>query len=112
MAINLTNSPCTVLAASTAPGSPQTQGTTILITATSTCPSGALYQFWLLAPGSTTWQIVQPYSFSNQFTWFTSNASGTYRWSVWVRDNSSPGTTSSSLGREDQFVPSQAFTIT
>jgi hypothetical protein len=106
--------PCTAVTAVASPASPQVQGQTITITASSTCTGGAgpVYEFWVLAPGSTTWQMAQGYSFSNTFTWFTGGINGTYRYSVWVRDNSSPGTHPQFLSSYDAYFPSAVFTIT
>ena len=72
-----------------------------------------MYQFWMLAPGSSTWTIAQPYSTSATFNWDTSALpAGTYRFSVWVRDASSTGTISSSLGTCDAFVGGTAYILT
>jgi hypothetical protein len=49
--------------------------------------------------------IAQAYSASATFNWNTAGLpAGTYRFSVWVRDASSPGATSTSLGTFDAFV--------
>jgi len=67
--------------------------------------SNPLYQFWILAPGSSTWTIVQAYSTSATFNWNTTAlAAGTYRFSVWVRDATSSGISCNSLGCNDNFV--------
>ena len=48
----------------------------------------------MLAPGSQTWRIVQPYSPSNAFSWNTGGAAkGAYKFIVKARDVSSAGTT-------------------
>src|SRR6185312_1716079 len=96
----LTSIPCTGLTASSAPSGTATVGTPVTITGAATgCPNPR-YQFWILNPGSQTWQIAQPYSASTTFNWNTSGkAKGTYHFSVWARDASSAGTTGNSLGR-------------
>jgi hypothetical protein len=110
-AFPLTTHPCTGVTAVTDSASPQNQGTTVTITATGVgCISGK-FEFWLLAPGSTTWQIVQSYSFNNSFQWFTGGNNGLYYYSVWVQDFSSQGTHSSSLGTNDAFKPGTAFML-
>jgi spore germination protein YaaH len=97
---------CNHAAVTVSPASPQLPGATVQFTATSSgCPN-PLYQYWIMAPGSSTWTVVQAYSSSATFTWNTSGkAAGTYRFSVWVRDSSSPGAISTSLGNFDAFVP-------
>jgi spore germination protein YaaH len=106
-------SPCTAATAAAAPASPQAHGATITFTATASgCPNPQ-YQFWILAPGSSTWQIAGAYSTSATFTWNTTGkGAGTYRISVWVRDAASRGTSSNSLGSFDAYVPGAAFTLT
>jgi hypothetical protein len=98
----LTTQPCTSVANVAAPASSTTVGTPVTFTATAMgCPN-AHYQFWMLAPGSTTWVIVQAYSPNNVFNWVTTGkAKGVYRITVWARDNSSLGTTSVSTGTFD-----------
>ncbi len=109
----LTSTPCTGLTASASPASPSTHGTAVTITGVASgCPN-PMYQFWMLAPGSSTWTIAQPYSTSATFNWDTSALpAGTYRFSVWVRDSSSTGTISSSLGTCDAFVGGTPYTLT
>ena len=106
------DSPCTAVTASVAPASPQVHGTTITITGNASgCPN-ALYEFWILAPGSSTWTIAQAYSTSATFNWNTTGkAAGTYRFSVWARDATSSGSCNS-LGCNDAFVPGTAYVLT
>jgi hypothetical protein len=71
------------------------------------CPH-PLYQFWLLAPGSSTWRLAQAYSTSPTFTWTTSGiVGGIYSFSVWARNNRSAGVSSDSLGSWDAYVAIQ-----
>src|SRR6267142_4509583 len=100
------SSPCTSVTASAAPASPQAHGTTITISgAASGCPN-PLYQFWIQAPGSQTWQIGQAYSNTATFRWNTAGlAAGTYRYSVWVRD-------ASSKAGYDTYSPGAAYNLT
>jgi IPT/TIG domain/Cysteine-rich secretory protein family len=98
----LTSTPCTSVSAGAAPLSPSTLGTPVTISAVAAgCPN-ARYQFWMLAPGSTTWTIVQAYGPNPQLAWSTTNKpKGTYRISIWVRDATSAGTYGNVLGRWD-----------
>jgi spore germination protein YaaH len=86
---------CALASLSPSVPSPQTAGTQVTVTASSTssafCPN-PLYKFWILASGSSTWQMVQDYSTSATFNWNSTGAVlGTYHLGVWVRDASSPG---------------------
>ncbi len=101
----LTSQPCASAAAAAAPPSASTPGTPVTFTGSATgCPK-PLYQFWMLAPGSSTWQIAQAYSTSATFNWSTAGLTGgTYHISIWVRDTSSVGTSCTSLGCNDAFA--------
>jgi hypothetical protein len=106
LAIPLVAKPCTGVTASAAPASPQSAGTAVTVTATAAggCP-GPKFQFWLLAPSATSWKVVQAYSSSATFTWDqTAQPAGVYGVAVWARDNSSLGTSGSSLGRWDALT--------
>jgi hypothetical protein len=107
------NSPCTSVTDSASPASASPAGTSVTFTASASgCPQ-PLYQFWILAPGSHTWQIVQAYSTSATFTWNTSGLpGGSYLYTVWVRDSSSTGTACSYLGCNDAYFPGTAYALT
>jgi IPT/TIG domain/Cysteine-rich secretory protein family len=109
---SLGSTSCTSVTDSAAPASPQLSGTSVTFTAAASgCPH-PLYQFWLLAPGSSTWQIKQPYSSIATFSWNTSGMpSGSYLYTVWARDSGSTGTACSYLGCNDAFFPGTAFTL-
>ena len=81
---------CTAAGISASPASPQTAGTSITFTATSTGCGSPSYEFWELPPPGTTWQAVRPYSNAGTFLWNTSGASGPYRIGVWARQAGSP----------------------
>jgi hypothetical protein len=101
----LTSTPCTSVSVTTSPPSPASRGTRVTITGSASgCPN-PLYMFWMLAPGSSTWQPVQNYSSgSAAFTWITTGlAAGTYSFSVWSRDKSSTGRYGDSLGTWDAY---------
>jgi hypothetical protein len=81
---------CASVAASGAPPTSSLSGTQVTITGTASgCPS-PLYEFWMLAQGSSTWRVVQGYSASASYQWNSTGAlAGTEHFGVWVRDASS-----------------------
>jgi photosystem II stability/assembly factor-like uncharacterized protein len=82
---------CTSVSASTNPPNTATLGTPVTITGSATgCPY-ASYEFWLRPPGGS-WKLVQPYSSTlSTYNWSTGwLAPGTYRFSVWAQDGTSP----------------------
>jgi hypothetical protein len=102
----VTITPCTSVTASATPPSPSAAGTAVTITGTAVGCSSPLYEFWMLAPGSSTWTLIQPYWPSASLSWNTTGKpTGTYRFSVWVRDYSSPGTGQTGQGTFDAFTP-------
>jgi hypothetical protein len=112
-AYNLTRQPCTSVSETPSPASPQLSGTSITFTATSSGCLHPLYQFWILPPGSSTWQVKQAYSPSNTFVWNTTGlAPGTYLYTVWARDQSSTGTQCSYLGCDDAFMVAASYGLT
>jgi hypothetical protein len=112
-AYTLTSTPCTSVTESAAPVSTAAAGTTVVFAASASgCPN-PLYQFWILAPGSTTWTIGQAYSPTATFNWNTTGKpTGAYRYTVWVRDASSAGTNSNNLGSFDTYFPATTYTLT
>jgi len=98
----LTSSACSFVSISSAPPASTTSGTTVTFTAhASGCPN-ALYQFWIQAPGASSWRMVQAYSTSATLQWNTSAVpGGTYAIAVWARDANSPGISGTNLGRLD-----------
>ena len=98
----LTSSPCASVSASAAPTAPQAAGTAVTITGFAfSCPNPT-YEFWILPPGSTTWQVARSYTATATFGWDTTGkAAGVYHFSVWARDTSSVGTGGDSLGTWD-----------
>ncbi len=71
------------------PASPQTTGTSVQLSATSTGCSSPQYEFWIQGPGGA-WTIVQGYSSSSTFNWSTAGLPpGTYNFDVWVRQSGS-----------------------
>ena len=98
--------PCASVSVSASPPSPSTRGTTVQLTATGSGCADPLFEFWMLAPGSNTWQLMQGYSSNGILTWKTTSgmAPGLYHFSVWARDASSKGTSGDSLGRWDAIT--------
>src|SRR5438552_2321103 len=105
--------PCTSVTDSVTPAAARLSGAHGALSATAAgCPH-PLYQFWTLAPGSQTWQVVQQYSSSATFTWKTAALpTGTYLYTVWARDASSTGTVCSYLGCNDAYYPGTQFGLT
>jgi hypothetical protein len=113
IAYTLTTTPCTSVTESAAPVSTAASGATVTFTASASGCLSPLYQFWILAPGSTTWTVGQSYSNTATFSWNTTGKSvGTYRYTVWVRDASSAGTSRNNLGSFDAYFPATPYTLT
>jgi len=82
---------CSSVSVSTLPSTAAGVGNNVTVTASAAGCSSPVYEFWLQSPGGT-WSMVQSYSASPVFKWVTAGkAKGTYRFSVWARDASSPG---------------------
>ena len=103
VADTISAAPCTAPAVTASPASPTTSGTPVAITASSTCAhANPAYEFWMRAAGTSTWQLVQPYSSNATYNWNSTGAlAGTEYFGVWVRDASSDGVNRSSMGRYD-----------
>jgi Cysteine-rich secretory protein family len=105
---------CSGLQVSVSPASPAARGTTVTVTAqASGCPDpNPQYQFWVLPPGGTAYQLAQAYSASSTFTWNTTGlAPGSYRFSVWVRDTNSAGEWGNQFGRWDAYNGYTVYTL-
>jgi hypothetical protein len=110
----LTAPACSGLSASAAPASPAGIGTPVAIHAqASGCPDpNPLYQFWVLAPGGTAYQLSQAYSTNSTFSWSTSGlAPGSYRLAIWARDANSSGVNGNQLGRWDAYNNDTLYTL-
>ncbi len=104
--------PCSAVTESVSPASPQLAGTAVAFTASASGCARPLYQFWILAPGSTTWRVGQAYSSSPTFSWSTSGLpAGSYTYTVWARDASSQGTRCGNLGCSDTYAPATAYSV-
>ena len=81
---------CPTMTSTSAPASTASIGTPVTVTGSASgCPNPR-YQFWLLPPGGP-WSVVQAYSAAPTYTWSTvGKGPGTYRFSVWTRDATSP----------------------
>jgi len=94
---------CYAVSVSFTPGSPTHSGTGVAIAASASCPDpNPVYEFWIAAPGATSWRLAQAYSTASTFNWDTTSAvGGTYGVSVWARDSNSAGATGDNGGRWD-----------
>ena len=88
----LTTTPCTGLTVSASPDSQASVGSQVAVSGSAGgCPNPQ-YRFWIQPPGGV-WAIAQDYSTAASYSWNTTGqATGTYRFSVWARDTSSPST--------------------
>jgi hypothetical protein len=101
---------CTSVTVSAAPASPSASGTPVTLTGSASGCANPLYEFWMLAPGSSTWQLVQGYSTSAVYHWNSTGAlAGTEHFSVWARDANSAGTPS--LGSSYDTYASIPYTV-
>jgi hypothetical protein len=76
----------------TSPSYPGTSGTTVVLTATSSCPGTPEYKFWMLPPGGT-WTVLRDYAPSNTYNWLVSGKpAGNYQLEADVRDQGSMDT--------------------
>ena len=104
---------CSSVSVTVSPPSPASTGATVALTArASGCPN-PVFHFNVLAPGAATYQLAQDYSSNATFNWQTSGlAPGSYRFSVWARDASSPGASGNSSGRWDAYDNSIVYALT
>ena len=103
---------CTTVTAAATPPSQASPGATVTFTAAAAGCASPLYEFWTLAPGSSSWAVAQAYSTSSTFSWNTAGLpTGVYRYSVWTRDAAGTGATCGGLGCYDAFVPGTAYTL-
>jgi hypothetical protein len=80
---------CTSASSSPSVAPPQTVGTAVTFTASSTGCTSPQYEFWLLAPGGS-WTVKQGYSAMTTWSWNSSGlAQGTYQVGVWARQGAS-----------------------
>jgi hypothetical protein len=101
-------SPCTSLALSFSPSSPSRLGTTVTVTAHAAGCATPQYEFWVLPPGGSAYQLVQTYSGNGTLTWSTAGKSrGAYAFSIWARDASSAGVGGNQFGRWDTYTSAQ-----
>lgn len=104
---------CTGVTVTTAPASPQSLGSAIAITAHAGGCANPVYHFAVMAPGSTSYQLVQDYSSNSTLNWNTSGLrAGTYRFSVWARDAHSAGAYGNSNGTWDAYDNTTVYTLT
>jgi hypothetical protein len=102
--VNLVNG-CASVGVTASPASTAASGAKVTITGAATACSSPLYEFWILPPGATTWQLAQAYSQSASYQWDTTGKpKGVYRFSVWAKD-------SGSAASYDSFNAGQYFTL-
>jgi len=99
---------CSAITVAAAPPSTAALGTPVAITGSASgCPA-PLYEFWMLAPGASTWALAQAYSANPTFNWpTTGKPQGAYVISVWARDASSGGIGGNVLGTWDKYATVQ-----
>lgn len=100
---SLSTTSCTAMSATAAPPTSTEVGGAVTVTGSATgCPNPR-YEFWLLPPGGG-WSLVQAYSAGATFNWTTAGRMpGVWRFSVWARDASSPGTNGTAPYSYDAF---------
>ena len=79
------NADCGAVTLGASPLSPQSVGTTVVLSGTAPgCPSPE-FEFWILPP-SGVWSVLQPFSPSASAAWHTAGLTlGTYDFDVWAR---------------------------
>jgi hypothetical protein len=104
---------CPAVSETATPASAAMVAVPVTVTASAPgCPA-PLYEFWLLAPGAGLYTMAQAYGSSPDFNWSTTGlATGTYRFTVWVRDAGSIGISGNAYGRWDAYSTNLAYTLT
>jgi N-acetylmuramoyl-L-alanine amidase len=105
---------CSGLSVASTPASPVGVGGSVNFTATAAgCPhANPIYEFWVLAPGGASYQLMQAYSTTKTFTWKTAGlAPGSYRLSIWARDANSVGAYGNQFGSWDAYNNNLVYTL-
>jgi hypothetical protein len=104
---------CSAVTASASPASPSPAGTVVSVSASASGCTNPRYEFWLLPPGASAYQLVQKYGSNSSFSWNTSGqqSSSAYRVMVWVRDLNS-SSTGNAYGAWDTYNNSTLYTVT
>jgi hypothetical protein len=89
-AISEPSFPVASVALTTDVPAPQEVSSTIVWTATPTGGTGPLVYQWFVSADGATWNAVESWTLSNQFTWTPTVASASYRVSVWAKRASNP----------------------
>jgi spore germination protein YaaH len=104
---------CTNATLGASPVSQQASGGQVVLTATSSGCATPLYEFWVLPPGSSTWQVAQGWWPSPTFNWDTTGKpTGAYRFGVWARDANSGATYDSFVGITYSVTPVSCSSVT
>lgn len=81
---------CTAATISASPTLPQTVGTSITFTVSSTDCGTPQFEFWRVSGLGTKWSVVQAYGSETTLVWDTTGlAPGAYRFGVWARQSGS-----------------------
>jgi uncharacterized protein (DUF2141 family) len=103
---------CSAVSVSSSPLSTAEVGGNVTLTASASGCANPLYHFGVLAPGASTYQMVQDYSTSPTLSWNTTGlVPGTYRFSVWAKDANSSGAFGNSAGRWDAYNNDTLYTL-
>jgi len=88
---NYAFTPCSGAAVTASPET-TTPGNTVTISASASNCGTPTYLFYMLPPGSSTWQVMQDWSTTSSFAWDNTGAApGDYQFQVWTRDQGSTG---------------------
>ena len=79
---------------------PQEMSSTIVWTAAPTGGTGPLVYKWFVSADGATWNAVESWTSSNQFSWTPTVASASYRVSVWVKRASNPAEAAEALSEQ------------
>ena len=104
---------CSSVAVSAAPGLAVEVGTAVTLTSNGSGCAIPLYRVSVLAPGASTYQLLQDYTTATSFGWNTAGlVPGDYRFSVWVRDAGSRGLSGNGAGRWDAYNNNTVVNLT
>jgi hypothetical protein len=104
---------CSAVTASVAPVSPAEVGSAVVVTASAAGCNNPVYQFDVLPPGASAYQLAQAYSTNRTLVWKPSAVvPGMYRFSIWARDSNSPGVFGNTGGRWDAYDNNALHTLT
>ena len=104
--------PCRSVAVATSPTGSANVGTAVTVAAHATGCRNPVYQFSVMQPGSSTYQIAQPYSTAATLSWKTAGlVPGAYRFSVLARNADGTGVFGNSTARWDSYNNNTVFSL-